>query len=101
MQSYTVVNLDELAAIVRCGNSEPEDPGPVVVEATLWDGQIVRATYYRGEQSPDITAVKDDVLSLVDVVPVLTALLANGTPFITQVGEDDLVCTLRWTISDK
>jgi hypothetical protein len=100
MQKRVARNMEVLFDIIAAG-CDPGDEGPVVVEVTLWDGRKIIGSYYRRE-NPDVYPVvqtRDEVIwSDEELRPLLKQLLEEGTTFVTDTGEDDYVCTLRWEI---
>ncbi len=66
---------------------DPSHPGPVAIQAMLWDGRTVTASYTNDAKS-------DDELGYL-----VERLLSDGEPFVTTVTDtDELVCVLKWTI---
>ena len=81
-------HVGELMDLVRASTPpDPSHPGPVVIQATLWDERTVKASYTDDAES-------DDELGYL-----IERLLLDGEPFVTTVTDtDDLVCVLKWTI---
>ncbi|MBT3355901.1 hypothetical protein HN784_00770 [bacterium] len=93
-------NFAQLTDAIGAGSSDPSNPGPVVVSLSLWNGKQINGAYYRGTKGPDIT-VREDVIWDSEILdPFVRKLFAEGTPFITEMGSHDMVCTLEWKISN-
>ena len=91
-------DLSDLCSLVELGcHPNPKHHDDVVAQIVVWDGRVVRGEYYKGDQTPDITA---GFLS-VSLFPFVQELFNNkGTPFIIRLGTDDEVRTIKWTIHD-
>lgn len=98
VEKCQVKNIGQLIDVIGAG-CDPFSNGPVVVEATLWDGRVVRASYYRGPyenaniETKLCVVVNDNMLrSFVE------KLLSSGESFRVLTGESDDTCFLEWTI---
>ena len=95
MKKQTVANIATLIDAVAAGSMG--EAGNPAVEITLWDGRSVIGTY-DNEAFPDITSEFDFIDDDAKLRPFVEKLLADGASFVTQTGEDDAVCTLKWEI---
>ena len=101
MQNYPLVSRAGLVDIVGAGVMNQHDAGPEVINASVIDdNRIVVATYYDGNEPPDIVSEDDIITDNVALREFIDALLKNGTSFTTQTGVDDMLCTLQWTIRE-
>lgn len=102
MVSYDAKTRGHLLDIVGASNPNSQARGPVVVTARLWDGRVVRATYYRDGpkyQHPDAEVKEDIFYKVAPLVPLVERLLATGESFVTVTGSSDTVCCLEWSIA--
>ena len=86
---------------VGAGCFDPHDRGPVVVQIKLWDGRTVEGAYHRCEES-ELNVVDHEGDLIWDdnaLRPFVEKLIAEKTPFVTETGSDDMMCTIRWTIN--
>jgi hypothetical protein len=101
MQKRAAKNLQMLFDVIGAGCDPRNEEGPIVVEATLWDGRKVIGSYYRRED-PDIHPVLQSTTEVIwnneDLEPFIEQLLEEGTTFVTDTGEEDYACTLKWEI---
>lgn len=97
-RTLRAANLGDVVQAVGDGNQRPEYSGENVVEVTLWDGRKVVANYHEGQGKIDAKSSYDFFLNDLPLESLVERLINEGTPFITQTGEDDLVCILQWTI---
>lgn len=62
------------------------------------NGRIVSGAYTK--ETPNITSRTDVIDDIAALQLLAEALTAQGTPFVTQTGSHDMVCTLKWSITD-
>ena len=98
----SVIQINDLAHLVDAvGTGGPDDPkasGLNVINLQLWDGRTVLGSYYNGDKKPDIISEFDIILDDYALELFIRRMLEEGLSFITETGEDDLVCTLKWEI---
>jgi len=94
-------NIPHLLDLVGASGPNPSYRGPKVVEATLWDGRKVSASYYKGpkETNPDARSRFDIFYDVEPLRPLVKHLLESGESFVTDTGSDDMVCTLEWSMT--
>lgn len=61
-------------------------------------GQIVTGSYSREE--PKITSMTDVLKNNSELQELVNELIVTGTPFVSETGTGDLVCRLKWEITD-
>ncbi|PLX28815.1 hypothetical protein C0581_00790 [Candidatus Parcubacteria bacterium] len=100
MRTYDIANKAQLLDLVGASCPDPSFTGPKVVEATIWDGRKVSASYYRGKkwETPDAETSYDIFYDVKPLVPFVERMLDSGESFVTITGEDDMVCCLEWSI---
>jgi len=100
MLTEEIAGRAHLIGLVAASLTDPKDRGPKVVEATLWDGRIVSATYYRGPKfrSPDAESRHEIFYDMGPIIPLVDKLLEDGESFVTVTGSHDTVCSLEWSI---
>lgn len=97
-----VANIDELIDFVGVGNSNPQATGPVVLEISLWDGRIVRASYCKGSyEDADIETSAAIIRDDNKLRPLVGKLLDELRSFTILSGRGDDTCFLEWTISES
>jgi len=97
---HTVRTIPELIDAISAGSNDPTEKGPEVVLIMLEStGQIVAGTY--SQETPQAICLEDTLLDDDALRPLVYALVVQSTPFVTQTGSDDTVCTLKWTITTK
>lgn len=98
MQLREVESMAQLIDAIGAG-CDPSDRGPVVVQATLWDGRIVQASYYKGDYKDANIDVDVDVIMDNELIrPHAEALVKDGTPIRVLTGSHDMVCFLEWKL---
>ncbi|MFC1687603.1 hypothetical protein ACFL0L_03420 [Patescibacteria group bacterium] len=100
MERHTVIDSSQLMDIIGAGNPDPGDPGPIMVEVTLWDGRIARATYYKGSNEPDVDSPSTVMTDLSPLNNPVNALLNDGTSFVIRMGQSDDTVVFEWTVED-
>jgi lysophospholipase L1-like esterase len=84
---------------VAGGSQDPSEKGPDVVIITLgWNDQTITGSYAKADAEINLRTDNDLFWETEELKPLLQALVDNGTPFVTQTGTGDSVCTLVWTI---
>ncbi len=103
MQTYRIETKAQLLDLVGASGPDPSDRGPKVVYATLWDGRVVSASYYKGDkwQKPDAETDDDIFYDVEPLVPFVERMLEAGEPFVTITGTSDTVCALEWSIETE
>ena len=103
MIARTANSARDLLNIVADSNPDPGARGPVVVEVTLSDDHLVRASYYSGPkfQTPDAETKFHQFNDVAPLMPHVDRLLKTGQSFVTLTGESDSYCCLEWTIAAK
>lgn len=96
-----IATANDLGALVYLVSQWwPSLDGPILVRILLWDGRVVTASYYQGERSPDALSLEGGFRKSDELELLINRLLEEGTPFVTETGSDDQVCTLEWTIAE-
>jgi hypothetical protein len=95
---HLIDNLPKLIEAISRASCDPKEKGPVAVMMLFPNGRIVYGTY--SKDAPNITSPNDVLNDLKVLEPLVESLIRNATPFVSQKGSGDLVCTLRWTITD-
>lgn len=105
MTKYDASKVSELVNAVGIHNPNPHAHGPVVVEVNLWDGRVVRGSYYSGSKylNPDAQTIRESFRADDDprLQELSERLLESGENFVTQTGSHDDLCTLEWTIASE
>jgi hypothetical protein len=97
---HRAVNIEELLDAIGAGVSDPSYSGKDPVAITLWDGRRVVANFHQCDESElDARTICDVFLDITELRPLVDRLLSEGKSFITETGEDDMLCTLIWTIA--
>ncbi len=97
---HQATNIDQLLDMIGAGVLDPSSTGKNVVTISLWDGRTIYGNYHRCEQDElDAETNHDMFMDTTPLVPLVQKLLDESTPFITETGTSDMVCTLRWTIT--
>jgi len=103
LAQYHARTLEQLLAIVAGGNPDPHERGPVVLVINVWDGRTIVADYYHHSgpkyQNPDERTNYEYFPDPNQLRGLVERLLATGKSFVTQTGDDDMVCTLQWCIT--
>ena len=98
MTKRRVRSIAELVDAIGAG-CDPHDSGPVAVIIGMQDGRTITGSYHRlGGSTADVFSEEDILLDDSVLRPFVERLLDKGVPFVTETGEDDMVCTLRWEI---
>lgn len=99
MKRHALCTMPELIDAISAGSSDPSDPGPVVVLIAMADGKVIKGSY--SKDAPDVSdsacVIRDDEA----IRPFVERLLEKKTPFVTETGEDDEICTLKWEMSSE
>jgi hypothetical protein len=93
----------QLLDIVGASNPNPSHPGPVVVAVRLWDGRLVRASYYGNGpkyMTPDAETRSGIFFDIAPLVPLVERLLESGESFVTVTGTHDDVYCLEWSMAN-
>lgn len=98
-----IKNMAHLIELIGAGVMNPKDPGPTPIVAELWTGDFITATYYnlKPNEKPDIRSHLDIILDDPAIQRHAERLMKDGTPFVTDTGSSDMVCTLRWEMVRK
>lgn len=92
-----ILSVEQLYAILEEGCA-PSVIGPVVARYLLWDDRMLVASYYGGDDKPDVVFSEKQDLDGEALRSVAKNLLVEGRPLITEKGSGDMVCTLTWKI---
>jgi len=101
METLTVSSVKELMDVIGAGNPDPRAKGPVVVKVKIWDGRIVRGSYYRGPENPHVISNKAVITDNNLLLQHVQVLLSKGSGFIVRSGQGYTAHVLKWTISDN
>ncbi len=97
MKIDNALNMSQLIDAIGAGSPDPSTRGPVVRQINTWDGRTVIGSYHRCEKKElDISVRECIIIDDKLLLPFIQRLLDNGTPFITETGSHDMVCTLQW-----
>jgi len=91
--------IAKIADAIGAGcDSQDKEETPVTIK--IPGDRTIRGSYYRCKESEiDIADHKSDVIwDTEELQKFVSRLMESGMPFVTETGNDDMVCTLRWTI---
>ncbi|MCX6784737.1 MAG: hypothetical protein NTV81_02255, partial [Candidatus Komeilibacteria bacterium] len=99
MKSYDCSSYRRLIDIIAAGNPDDRSSGSVVALVRLWDGRVVRGSYYEGSKKADVETPEAIFIDSTPLHSFIEALLQSGTSFVVMMGSSDDTCCLEWTIS--
>ena len=93
-KEIVVNNAQELiAAIIARANHQ--DGCTIILQG--WTNQEIIGSRAGPNEKPDIISHLEILPESENLEEFLTDLIKNGTPFITQTGEEHTLCRLKWT----
>lgn len=96
---YEMESFEQLLYLIANGNPDEYAPGPKLVEARIWDGRTVTASY-SDLQEADIETNLDFFADAEPLRPFVEKLLKEGKSFIMCTGESDMVGFFIWEIDE-
>jgi hypothetical protein len=101
MERKTAVDMPQLIDQVGCG-ADFDTHTLRAITIILWDGRKVVGTYCTSEPGvrPDVKSDDDVIWDDGVLRPFIEKLLKEGASFVTETGESDTLCDLRWTIEE-
>ncbi len=99
VEQVSAKDFSELFGIIAAPGADPAERGSVLVTVKLWDGRTVLGSGLPSDLQPvDIESDQPAITDSKALKPLVRALVDQGKPFVAEMGSDDMVCRIRWTI---